>query len=92
MRKTFNPQEIINERAEAGRGSFLVLADLKAEWISSLARRNARALTPTERESLEQILTKLARIVVGKKFDLDSWQDIAGYATLVVDNSTGCER
>lgn len=37
-----------------------------------------------QREALEMILHKVARIVNGDPDYADSWQDIAGYATLVV--------
>jgi hypothetical protein len=36
-------------------------------------------------EAAEMIVHKLARIVNGNPFYMDSWVDIAGYATLVVD-------
>lgn len=39
-----------------------------------------------EREAIDNICTKIARIVCRKSDDdLDSWQGIAGYATLVVN-------
>ena len=36
-------------------------------------------------EALEQIATKMGRIVHGDPWYEDSWRDIAGYATLVAD-------
>ena len=36
------------------------------------------------REALDMILHKIGRIVVGDDQEVDHWQDIAGYATLVV--------
>jgi hypothetical protein len=91
MSRKFNAQMLIDER-EKTRGSFTALADLKAQWISAIMRKHTRALKPTEREALEQILTKLTRVLMGKEFDLDSWQDIAGYATLVVNHFKGNEN
>ena len=35
-------------------------------------------------ESLEQMAMKIARILSGNCFEVDHWQDIAGYASLVV--------
>jgi hypothetical protein len=35
-------------------------------------------------ESLEAIAAKIARILAGNARETDHWQDIAGYATLVV--------
>jgi hypothetical protein len=37
------------------------------------------------RESLDMIANKIARIVNGDPFYKDSWQDIAGYAQLIVN-------
>jgi sulfur carrier protein ThiS len=36
-------------------------------------------------ESLDMIANKIARIVNGDPYYKDSWQDIAGYAQLIVD-------
>lgn len=38
-----------------------------------------------QRESLEMIVHKIARIVNGNPNNIDSWDDIAGYAKLVSD-------
>ena len=40
-------------------------------------------LQPDHRESLDLIATKIARICCGDPDHKDSWDDIAGYATLV---------
>jgi hypothetical protein len=37
------------------------------------------------RESLDMIANKIARIVNGDPYYKDSWQDIAGYAQLIVN-------
>lgn len=39
-------------------------------------------LTADQRESLDMIATKIARIVNGNPYEADHWHDIAGYATL----------
>jgi len=41
-----------------------------------------------QRETLDMIMHKIARIVHGDPDYVDSWQDIAGYATLVVKELT----
>jgi hypothetical protein len=46
---------------------------------------NWDSLYPYQRESLDMIANKLARIINGDKNYDDSWVDIAGYAQLVVD-------
>lgn len=40
-------------------------------------------LTAPQRESLEMIATKIARICCGNPSERDHWEDIAGYATLI---------
>ena len=42
-------------------------------------------MEPFQRESLEMIAHKLARIMNGAPNYVDNWTDIAGYAQLVVD-------
>ncbi len=42
-------------------------------------------LTDYQKEALEMIMHKVARILNGDPNYVDSWHDIAGYATLVVD-------
>jgi hypothetical protein len=41
-------------------------------------------MTLVQRESLDMIATKIARIVCGDPDELDSWVDIGGYAELVI--------
>ena len=42
-------------------------------------------LHPDQREALEMIMHKVARILNGDTNYIDNWVDIAGYATLVAD-------
>jgi hypothetical protein len=49
-------------------------------------------MAPDQREALEMICHKLARIVNGDPNYADSWRDIAGYAMLVADRLEGTER
>lgn len=42
-------------------------------------------LSPEQTEALEMIATKLGRILCGNPNNIDSWTDIIGYCTLVVD-------
>ena len=46
---------------------------------------NWSALTPAEKESLELICVKLARICCGNSEFKDHWEDIAGYAKLIYE-------
>ncbi len=49
-------------------------------------------LSADQKESLDLIATKLARIVNGNPEYADSWIDIAGYAKLISDRLEGNER
>lgn len=49
-------------------------------------------LTSDQRESLEMIAHKIARIINGDPDYVDSWIDIAGYAQLVADRLNGIRR
>ncbi len=55
---------------------------LKADMADS---PNWEGLSSVQRESLEMIAHKIARILVGDPNHGDSWHDIAGYAKLVED-------
>ncbi len=51
------------------------------------------AMAPDQREALEMIIHKIARIANGDPNYGDSWRDVAGYATLVADRlEKGVER
>jgi len=45
---------------------------------------NWKDLKAEQRESLEMIANKIGRILSGNSDFLDHWQDIAGYASLIV--------
>lgn len=45
---------------------------------------NWRYLKAEQRESLEMIANKIGRILSGNSDFIDHWQDIAGYAALIV--------
>ena len=46
---------------------------------------NWQSLRPDQKEALEMIQHKIARILNGDPDYVDSWTDIAGYSTLVAD-------
>lgn len=46
-------------------------------------------LTPSQREALDMIQHKIGRILNGDPTHDDSWKDIAGYATLIVNELNG---
>lgn len=45
-----------------------------------------------QREAIDMIIHKLGRIINGNPDKVDSWRDIAGYATLVADRLEGNAR
>ena len=47
---------------------------------------------PDQREALEMVAHKIARILNGDPNYADSWIDIAGYCKLVADRLEGVER
>jgi hypothetical protein len=49
-------------------------------------------LAADQREALEMVAHKIARILNGDPDYADSWVDIAGYAKLVADRLEGIER
>jgi hypothetical protein len=79
--------ELILRTREKTYGNFLrqasIAADLKGvmraycEWTEVLA--------PDQREALEMIAVKIARVLNGDPNFADSWRDIEGYARLVAN-------
>ena len=45
-----------------------------------------------QKEALEMMAVKMARILNGDPDHIDSWHDIAGYALLVVDQLVRCQN
>jgi len=78
--------------AERGRdyGDFnemcLVIQRLKS---AAKAGHGYSDLGAFHKESLDMIFTKIGRIVVGDHNKIDTWHDIAGYATLVEEELEG---
>lgn len=84
----------LNERASTYglfRGQAEISQTLKSVIIDFAAERNANLDNP-QREALEMICHKIARIINGDPNHHDSWHDIAGYAQLVADQIRGIER
>lgn len=80
MNKT---EEILNER-ESTHGDYKHTARL-SQALKATIWMNAKEKIPfVHQESLDLICTKIARIISGDPNCIDSWEDIAGYAQLVV--------
>lgn len=62
------------------------MAKAHAEIMEAIAENSSRRMSDEELLSINMIGHKLARIITGTAYDADSWKDVAGYATLVVNN------
>jgi hypothetical protein len=60
--------------------------------LSAHAQKHGNTFADDQWEALEMIIHKIARIVNGNPDNVDSWTDIAGYATLVADRLQGNAR
>lgn len=76
---------ILNDR-EKNYGDYSDVSDT-SQRIKYVLRQNPgwEDLYPFQRESLDMIANKIARIINGNNEYADSWVDICGYAQLVVD-------
>ena len=81
-------QNTLNER-EDRYGSFSGHAGI-AQALKRVMHDSPKwtLLYPDQKEALEMIQHKIARILNGDPFYMDSWHDISGYATLVEQNYT----
>lgn len=67
-------------------GEYETLAATANEIKEAIKRGlNYGSLDPDMKESLDMIAHKIARILNGDPYYVDSWHDISGYATLVED-------
>ena len=72
---------ILDER-EKTHGSYANVARVSQHLKTYIHNEGAR-LTPEQRESLDMICVKIARIVCGNPNEPDHWIDISGYAELI---------
>jgi hypothetical protein len=82
---------ILNTRA-SNYGSFLGLAQVTQRLKAvahQFAGQNNKTFDADQAEALDLIFTKIGRILNGDPNYVDSWTDIAGYATLVADRLQG---
>ena len=83
--------DILNERGKR-YGSFVGHSAISQSLKSVMFNSRDLELMPDQREALEMIAHKLARIINGDANYADSWVDIAGYAQLVADRLNGTVR
>ena len=75
--------ELTNQRQKT-HGSYAATSALAVKLVSALNLRSA--MKPEQVHALDMICVKLARIASGDPNHIDHWQDIAGYASLVVEH------
>lgn len=87
--------DIILDQRATQYGKFIegaeVMQTLKQVVRSSLQKRGT-ALAFDQLEAIDMIIHKLGRVINGNPDNVDSWRDIAGYATLVADRLEGNVR
>lgn len=85
MTETTNVNEMLAGR-EKRYGTFNNHADISQKLKAVMRERSGwEALAHDQREALEMIQHKIARVLNGDPTYHDNWLDIAGYATLVAD-------
>jgi uncharacterized protein YdhG (YjbR/CyaY superfamily) len=96
---TFTPKRegvdaILNERATT-YGRFVDVAEIAQEIKATIRigdTNRSEELPADQIEALDMIASKMGRILGGDSNYVDSWIDIAGYATLVADRLQGKSR
>lgn len=77
--------EILQER-ENEYGDYAVGAHLGRSLMRTCENTPSwQRMTSSEQYAVIMICAKLARVLNGNPHHMDSWRDIAGYATLTVD-------
>lgn len=81
--KTRSIQDTLGERGSR-YGSFNKVAGV-SQHLQAILNCAGSEFDDVQQEALQMICSKLARISCGDPSYIDSWHDIAGYATLVVE-------
>lgn len=80
---------ILDER-ETTHGPFMLTAFKAQQLKNAMASgKHWNDLDDIQREALQMIASKIARILSGNFNEVDHWRDIAGYANLAVRDLTG---
>ena len=84
-KKSNNVEKTLEERKKT-HGDFTNHSQI-SQGLKEVASRGAvyETLNEVQREALEMILHKVARIVAGNPNHADNWHDIGGYAKLAED-------
>lgn len=76
------PNDPILEAREKTHGDFMLTASI-AQRLKDIIHEHPGRYGNSQREVMDMICTKLARICSGDPDNLDHWNDIAGYARLI---------
>jgi hypothetical protein len=82
--KTEHTLQVLSDRQKT-HGDFRDTARI-AQKLKTAVFVDSSELSPVQLESLDMILTKIARILSGNPNERDHWKDIAGYATLALES------
>lgn len=75
-------QQVIEERAKI-RGDFREQARVSQNLKRMLHDARGQRLSDEQKECLEHMLEKIARIVTGDPNEVDAWRDLMGYPQLI---------
>lgn len=92
--ETTNLDSVLNQRG-ARYGTFNGHAEISQHLkgvIKTYLIKRGKELDHDQREALDMICHKIARILNGDPDYSDSWTDVAGYAKLVADRLEGVSR
>jgi hypothetical protein len=92
MDKAFDIKDTLDQRRQE-YGKFETLSVI-AQGMKFYLRccDKWQELTADQQEALDMIASKISRILNGNPNNVDSWHDIAGYATLIADRLRGNSR
>ena len=85
---------VLNDRAK-DYGKFIEGAEIMQmlkRLVHNYIEARGTQLAFDQREAIDMIIHKLGRIINGNPDKVDSWRDVAGYATLVADRLEGNAR
>jgi hypothetical protein len=92
--ETVKVEETLDARAQdygTFRDSAALMQGIK-RLLADHAAKHGKTFADDQWEALEMIVHKIGRIVNGNPDKVDSWVDIAGYATLIADRLQGNAR
>lgn len=75
------------ESRNSTHGLFENTAKFAQDIKGQMRQGNWDALNAVQKETLEMIATKIARVLSGNPADPEHWHDLAGYATLAEEEA-----